>query len=36
MKKELFENYFKGKKVTVLGLGLLGRGEGQSQRKAIE
>lgn len=30
MKKELFENYFKGKKVTVLGLGLLGRGVGDT------
>jgi UDP-N-acetylmuramoylalanine--D-glutamate ligase len=31
MKKELFEPYFKGKSVTVLGLGLLGRGVGDSQ-----
>lgn len=30
MRKELFENYFKDKKVTVLGLGLLGRGIGDT------
>ncbi len=30
MRKELFEDYFKGKKVTVLGLGLLGRGLGDT------
>jgi UDP-N-acetylmuramoylalanine--D-glutamate ligase len=30
MKKELYEEYFKGKKVTVLGLGLLGRGVGDT------
>lgn len=31
MRKELYENYFKGKKVTVLGLGLLGRGVGDTK-----
>ncbi len=31
MKKELYKNYFKGKKVTVLGLGLLGRGVGDTK-----
>jgi UDP-N-acetylmuramoylalanine--D-glutamate ligase len=30
MKRELYELYFKGKKVTVLGLGLLGRGVGDT------
>lgn len=30
MRKELFESYFKDKKVTVLGLGLLGRGVGDT------
>lgn len=30
MKKELYEPYFKGKSVTVLGLGLLGRGVGDT------
>ena len=30
MKKELYEEYFKDKKVTVVGLGLLGRGVGDS------
>ena len=31
MKKELYENYFDGKNVTVLGLGLLGRGVGDTE-----
>ena len=31
MKKEVYESYFKDKKVTVMGLGLLGRGIGDSQ-----
>ncbi len=31
MRKELFEDYFKDKKVTVLGLGLLGRGVGDTK-----
>ncbi len=31
MKKELYEEFFKGKKVTVMGLGLLGRGVGDSR-----
>ena len=31
MKKELYEEYFKDKKVTILGLGLLGRGIGDSR-----
>ncbi len=31
MKKELYEEFFKGKKVTVMGLGLLGRGLGDSR-----
>ncbi len=31
MRKELYEEYFKEKKVTVMGLGLLGRGVGDSQ-----
>ncbi len=31
MKKELYEDFFKGKKVTVMGLGLLGRGVGDSR-----
>lgn len=31
MRKELYESYFKGKKVTVMGLGLLGRGVGDSR-----
>jgi UDP-N-acetylmuramoylalanine--D-glutamate ligase len=31
MKKELYESYFKGKKVTVLSLGLLGRGLGDTE-----
>lgn len=30
MKKELYEPYFRDKKVTVLGLGLLGRGTGDT------
>lgn len=30
MKKELYESYFKGKRVTVLGLGVLGRGIGDT------
>jgi len=30
MRKELFKDYFEGKKVTVLGLGLLGRGVGDT------
>jgi UDP-N-acetylmuramoylalanine--D-glutamate ligase len=31
MRKELYERYFKDKKITVLGLGLLGRGLGDTQ-----
>lgn len=31
MKKELYESYFKDKKVTVLSLGLLGRGLGDTE-----
>lgn len=31
MRKELYEEYFKDKKVTVLGLGLLGRGLGDTE-----
>lgn len=31
MKKELYEDFFKKKKVTVMGLGLLGRGVGDSR-----
>lgn len=31
MRKELYDEFFKGKKVTVLGLGLLGRGVGDTQ-----
>lgn len=31
MKKELYESFFKDKKVTVLGLGLLGRGMGDTE-----
>jgi UDP-N-acetylmuramoylalanine--D-glutamate ligase len=30
MRKELYQEYFKDKKVTVLGLGLLGRGVGDT------
>lgn len=30
MKRELYQSYFKGKKVTVLGLGVLGRGIGDT------
>lgn len=30
MKKELYESFFKDKKVTVMGLGLLGRGTGDT------
>ncbi len=36
MKKENYEEYFKGKKVTVLGLGLLGRGLGDTTFLAKE
>ncbi|MEN9552020.1 MAG: hypothetical protein RI935_397 [Candidatus Parcubacteria bacterium] len=35
MKKELYEDFFKGKKVTVMGLGLLGRGVGDSRFLAL-
>lgn len=31
MRKELYEEYFKNKRVTVMGLGILGRGVGDTQ-----